>query len=108
MQRMEQSVIGKIYKDKEIVWFYWIVAGIPFIISVLAIVQYEWLICCIAFLGILCFLLFGWPISAETTQSGNIIFKGPVRRAKVTSEAIVTVKAGGAHDYRAHIIIRTK
>ena len=96
------------YKDKEILWFYWIVAGLPLIIGAIGLLQKEWLPSGLVLAGSFAVLLLGWPLSATVISKNKVVFKGPVRTAAITPETLVSVKVIGARDYRAHIVLRTK
>lgn len=47
---------------------------------------------------------------ANTTiiDENTIVFKNLLRRVKITPASILSVKATGIYDYRAHIVLRTK
>ncbi len=106
---MEKPVIhNRIFRDKEIVSFYWIEVGLLGFVLILGLVKGELSMNLIIMLFILGFLYFGWPLTCELTSDGNVIFKNPLRRTAVTPKSIATVKAKGVHDYRAHITIRNK
>jgi hypothetical protein len=97
-----------VFKDKEIVPFYWIVLSPGVFLVLCTLLQREWGVS--AYMGILVlgFMYLGWPLSAEVNKDGNVLFKGIVRRVHVTPESLVYVKGIGVHDYRAHIAFRVK
>ena len=101
-------VHNRIFRDKEIVSFYWIEVGLLGFVLILGLVKGELPMNLIIMLFIFGFLYFGWPLTAELTSDGNVIFKNPLRRTTVTPNSIATVKAKGVHDYRANITILNK
>jgi hypothetical protein len=98
----------KLFKDEEIKWFYVIEIGIFSFVFLLAVVQQMWFISAGFLLIILGFLYLSWPLSAEITAKNYIIFKYPIRKVEITPTSLFSVKAGGVHDYRAHIILRNR
>lgn len=100
---------ARIFKDEEIKWFYWIVAGLPFLVGLLGLTQQGGLIpSLVMFGGVLIVLTLGWPLTVTVGGSGNITFRGPIRRTVFTPRSLKRVKAMGAQDYRAHIVLRNK
>lgn len=68
------------FRNREIALFYWIVAGLPTLVFLLSLAESEWRLGALILVIIVGFLFFGWPLTAEVTQAGNILFKGPIRR----------------------------
>lgn len=99
---------GKTYKDKEMPLFYWTVAGIPGVVTLLAVSEHEWGLAMMLIGIALIFLICGWPLKAVVGEKYEVAFIGPIRRSKVTTRNLASIKAVGTHDYRAHIVIRTK
>ena len=98
-----------IFYDKEIRPFYWIVIGIPALSAVIWPLQGRWTEGLAPLLFALGFAVLGPPLSAEVMPDNEyILFKGPIRRSKVSAESLIRVKVIGAHDYRAHIVLRNK
>jgi hypothetical protein len=95
-----------IYKDKEIVWFYYIVLGLLGITFLLVVTDRAWLLSLIIVVFILGFAYFGWPLSAQIVDQDKVVFKGLLKKTIVTPESIASVGIVGAHDYRAQLRLR--
>lgn len=93
------------FKDKEMPLFYGTVAGIPILVCLLAISQSEWVLSLVLLVIALIFLTCSWPLKAVVNKQGEVTFVGPVRKIRVTSDNLVSAKAVGANDYRAHVVL---
>jgi hypothetical protein len=98
---------GRTYIDKEILIFYWTVAGISAVVSLMAVSEHEWWLSLLMVTITFLFLACGWPLKAVVGEQGEVTFIGPIRRTMVSPNNLVKVKAVGANDYRAHIVLRT-
>jgi hypothetical protein len=99
---------NQVFQDKEIRWFYGIIIGLHIFVLVLELTDREWALSFVVLLLIFCFLFLGWPILASASNDGNIIFKGPMRRVAITPKTLISIKASGARDYRAHLVVRVR
>lgn len=97
----------QVFKDKEIVWFYGIVMGILGFTFILVFTDHEVVLSLVPLIFIIGFAYFGWPIKVAVNDN-VIVFKGLLRRVKLTPDSIVSVRIVGAYDYRAHIVLRNK
>jgi hypothetical protein len=98
----------RVFRDKEIVWFYWIVTGGVGLTLLLMLTGQEWLYSILVGSILLAFLYLSWPLSAEVTDQGYLIFRYPIRKETITPTSLARVKAIGGRDYRAHIGLRNK
>jgi hypothetical protein len=98
----------QVFQDKEIRWFYGIELGLPSLVALLVLIQGEWRVIGALFVTIVGFMYLGWPLSAEITRKGTIIFHGLLRHVEMDSKYLASVKASGPHDYRAHIVLRNR
>ena len=95
------------FRDDEIKLFYWFVVGMPVLVTLLIAFEREWALTVIAGVIIFGFLALGWPLSAEIVEN-SIVFKGPIRRVRISPASLTRVKGVGVRDFSAHIILRNK
>jgi hypothetical protein len=105
---MVKSVNGRIYKDPEMPWFYGITVGMPAVFAALFIVIGQWEAAAVATVVTTGFAVFGWPLTAHVSREGEVLFRGLVRRTRLTPNTLRTMRAIGVHDYRAHLVLRRR
>lgn len=98
----------RVFKDKEIVWFYGIVLGLLALTFVLVVTDREWLISLLPVISMIGVSYFGWPLKARIIDSRTVVFIGLLRTIKVTSKSIASVGIVGAYDYRAQLRLRNR
>jgi hypothetical protein len=108
MAETQKNVAGKVYKDTEIPIFYKIILPILVLALLIGAPQADLLANILMVIVLFGFSYFGWPIWAMVTADGEIIFRSPLRKYRITSKTLAGAKVGVIRDSRVQIILRSR